>query len=308
MLGPMFHLPCLDPGCCCGPAAEPPRGQPTEVPGPAPAVEIDAETQKVLDEINSLNAYQRPKLPLKLEDRYAHTSDDVTPHGEVKPDKKHFLLQMEYTGPGRAIPEPEDVKTVKIGFLGPIYPTVSVATGGKSHEETLGKRMLQGCPTGDRGSQRPRRLPETQDPLRTGRQERQRPVGLLGRGDHQPVLRRQCLGHSRQHRRRQHAHRHPRRPEDRNPDDEQRRHRPHVHRNEHSLGHALHRRRPPAILPAGRLPVPQARSAAAWGSSAPAIATAASGSARSATAAGGSKGPSRPRWPTGWATKISRCN
>ena len=99
----------------------------------------------MLDEINSLNAYQRPNLPLKLEDRYAHTADEATPHGQDKPDKKHFLLQMEYAGPGRAIPEPEDVKTVKIGFLGPIYPTVSVATGGKSHEETLGKRMLQGA-------------------------------------------------------------------------------------------------------------------------------------------------------------------
>jgi ABC-type branched-subunit amino acid transport system substrate-binding protein len=37
------------------------------------------------------------------------------------------------------------VKTVKIGFIGPLYPTVSVATGGKSHEEILGKKMYQGC-------------------------------------------------------------------------------------------------------------------------------------------------------------------
>jgi ABC-type branched-subunit amino acid transport system substrate-binding protein len=52
---------------------------------------------------------------------------------------------MEYTGPGRAIPEPEHVDTVKIGFIGPIMSTVSVATGGKSHEEPLGIKMLQGC-------------------------------------------------------------------------------------------------------------------------------------------------------------------
>ncbi len=52
---------------------------------------------------------------------------------------------MEYTGPGRAMPEPADVKTVKIGFIGPIRPTVSVATGGKSHEESLGTKMLQGA-------------------------------------------------------------------------------------------------------------------------------------------------------------------
>jgi ABC-type branched-subunit amino acid transport system substrate-binding protein len=126
-------------------AAEPPTDSQPKSDAPAPSVEIDAGTQKVLDEINSLNPYQRPNLPLKLEDRYAHTADEAVPHGQVQPDKKHFLLQMEYAGPGRAIPEPEDVKTVKIGFLGPIYPTVSVATGGKSHEETLGKRMLQGA-------------------------------------------------------------------------------------------------------------------------------------------------------------------
>ena len=48
---------------------------------------------------------------------------------------------MEYTGPGRAIPEPEHVETVKIGFIGPIMSTVSVATGGKSHEEVLGIQM-----------------------------------------------------------------------------------------------------------------------------------------------------------------------
>lgn len=126
-------------------AADSPAVKPAQSPSPVAAVEVDAQTQRVLDEINSLNPYQRPKLPLKLEDRYAHTSDDVKPHRETEPHKKHFLLQMEYAGPGRAIPEPEDVKTVKIGFLGPIYPTVSVATGGKSHEETLGRRMLQGA-------------------------------------------------------------------------------------------------------------------------------------------------------------------
>ena len=52
---------------------------------------------------------------------------------------------MEYTGPGRGIPEPEKIDTVKIGFIGPIMSTVSVATGGKSHEEALGIKMLQGA-------------------------------------------------------------------------------------------------------------------------------------------------------------------
>ena len=51
---------------------------------------------------------------------------------------------MEYAGAGRGKPEPEQLDTVKIGFIGPIMPTVSVATGGKSHEEALGVTMLQG--------------------------------------------------------------------------------------------------------------------------------------------------------------------
>lgn len=110
-----------------------------------PPIEVDEDTLKVLQEINSVNAYQRPKLPLKLDDRYAHTTEDVAPFGGVEPFKRHFLLQMEYAGPGRAIPEPKDVKTVKIGFLGPIESTVSVATGGKSHEENMGKQMLHGA-------------------------------------------------------------------------------------------------------------------------------------------------------------------
>ena len=68
----------------------------------------------------------------------------MVPHGFEEPFKRHFLLQMEYTGPGRSIPEPENIESVKIGFLGPIERTVSVATGGVSHEEYLGQPMLQG--------------------------------------------------------------------------------------------------------------------------------------------------------------------
>lgn len=90
--------------------------------------------------------YELPDLPLRTNLNYASSANDVEPFGSVRPHKEHFLIQMEYTGPGRAIPEPEDVKTVKIGFLGPIEPTVSVATGGGSHnEETLGRLMLKGA-------------------------------------------------------------------------------------------------------------------------------------------------------------------
>lgn len=109
-----------------------------------PPFAVDGETLKILRDINALNAYQAPRLPLKNDENYAHIPRDVEPFRHVVPYKRHFLAQMEYTGPGRAIPEPKDLKTVKIGFIGPIESTVSVATGGKSHEEVLGKKMLQG--------------------------------------------------------------------------------------------------------------------------------------------------------------------
>jgi len=110
-----------------------------------PPFEVDEDTLRVLKEINSVNAYQVPKLPLKVDENYAFTPRDFEPFRHVQPFKRHFLVQMEYTGPGRAIPEPQDVKTVRIGFLGPIEPTVSVATGGRSHEEGMGVQMLHGC-------------------------------------------------------------------------------------------------------------------------------------------------------------------
>jgi len=136
-------ITCLAVLCClalCG--AEPNRDRAaSKQPPPA----IDAETQNVLDKINSLGPHELPELPLKKERDYARTPRDVTPFHHVKPYKQHFLQQMEYTGPGRAVPEPEHVETVKLGFIGPIEPTVSVATGGRSHEESLGVKMLQGA-------------------------------------------------------------------------------------------------------------------------------------------------------------------
>jgi len=114
-------------------------------PEPAASTEVDDETRHVLDKINSAGAFGAPDLELKQDRGYAGTSGEMTPyHGLRKPDKQHFLQQLEYTGPGRAIPEPKHVDTVKLGFIGPIMSTVSVATGGKSHEEVLGVKMLQG--------------------------------------------------------------------------------------------------------------------------------------------------------------------
>jgi len=123
---------------CGGPQGMKPEESPTQAVA-------DAETLEVLRRIDAAGAYDVPQLGLRLDKTYAHTPEDVEPYGRVRPFKEHFLLQMEYTGPGRAIPEPEDVKTVKLGFIGPIMSTVSVATGGKSHEEPLGIKMLEGA-------------------------------------------------------------------------------------------------------------------------------------------------------------------
>ena len=109
------------------------------------AVPVDAATAEVLRRINAAGPYEVPDLAVKREQNYAKTSSDLEPFGGVKPYKEHFLTQMEYTGPGRAIPEPADLKSVRVGFIGPIMSTVSVATGGKSHEEALGVKMLQGA-------------------------------------------------------------------------------------------------------------------------------------------------------------------
>ncbi|WP_347244815.1 ABC transporter substrate-binding protein [Thermogutta sp.] len=107
---------------------------------------VDEYTLTILERINQAGPYEVPRLPLRVDPIYADTPKELDPFGRLtQPFKRHFLTQMEYTGPGRSIPEPEHVDTVKIGFLGPIEPTVSVATGGKSHEENLGQMMLRGC-------------------------------------------------------------------------------------------------------------------------------------------------------------------
>jgi len=124
---------------CNGPQEKEPQPQDQHV------VALDEHTAEVVEKINAVSAYEVPKLPLKEDENYAETASEFEPFRHVKPYKEHFLVQMEYTGPGRAIPEPEHVDTVKVGFIGPIMSTVSVATGGKSHEEPLGIKMLQGA-------------------------------------------------------------------------------------------------------------------------------------------------------------------
>jgi ABC-type branched-subunit amino acid transport system substrate-binding protein len=129
----------LSPAGAFLPAAETGAGTP---PGRIERPE-DLTLPVILERINRLSPYEVPDLPLKTNQNYASSSADVEPFGAVKPYKEHFLVQMEYTGAGRAIPEPERLDSVKIGFLGPIMQTVSVATGGASHEESLGIAMLR---------------------------------------------------------------------------------------------------------------------------------------------------------------------
>ena len=77
---------------------------------------------------------------------YGNTPQEYLPFGRfTEPYRRFFQDPLEYTGYGRQIPEPEHVDTVKIGFIGPIMKTVSVATGGASHEEPMGIHMLEGA-------------------------------------------------------------------------------------------------------------------------------------------------------------------
>jgi branched-chain amino acid transport system substrate-binding protein len=99
---------------------------------------------ELLRKINVSDPFTNPALEVRKDENYANTPSDVEPFSGQKPFNEFFLQQMEYAGPGRTEPEPEHLDTVRLGFIGPIESTVSVATGGKSHEEALGVPMLHG--------------------------------------------------------------------------------------------------------------------------------------------------------------------
>jgi branched-chain amino acid transport system substrate-binding protein len=105
----------------------------------------DPKLVELVKKIDAAGAYAAPDLSLRKDENYAGTAEDREPFSGKKPFKENFLLQIQYYGPGRDKPEPEHLDTVKVGFIGPIMSTVSVATGGKSHEESLGIPMLQGA-------------------------------------------------------------------------------------------------------------------------------------------------------------------
>jgi len=73
---------------------------------------------ELLQKIDVKDPYTVPPLEIRKDENYAGTTVDVEPFGGVRPFNEFFLKQMEYTGPGRAEPEPEHLDTVKVGFIG----------------------------------------------------------------------------------------------------------------------------------------------------------------------------------------------
>lgn len=73
----------------------------------------------------------RPPVPAADTGVYAKTPPALRPYGQFDdPYKTFFLTELEYTGYGRHIPEPDHVATVKIGFVGPIVGSVAEGIGG----------------------------------------------------------------------------------------------------------------------------------------------------------------------------------
>ncbi len=231
----------------------PPRG-PTGFPFDDPKLE------ELLQKIEAAGAYDIPAVDLKKDENYANTSVDVEPFGGTKPFKENFLTQLTYWGAGRAKPEPEnlDVGEGRLHRARSSRPCRSPPAAGATRRRS-GVPMLKRLAARGRGVERPRRLPEAEDPVRARGEQRQRPLGLLGQRDHQAGVHGRGLGDARDDRRREQPHRDPGRAEGRGRDDQHRRHRPHLHRDEHPVGGARDRRRPAAGVPAHRLLVPQAR-------------------------------------------------
>jgi len=90
-------------------------------------------------------------IGLKEDERYFNTPDDMIPYKRHKPYVRFFLdsqnTGLEYTGPGREYPEPTDVDTVKIGFLGPLYRVIPQQDGEAMPRQyfEMGRHMLHGA-------------------------------------------------------------------------------------------------------------------------------------------------------------------
>ncbi len=75
--------------------------------------------------------------PDRTVEPYAGTPQDLEPYQHfVKPYYENYTHPNIYTGSARDIPDPKDVREVRIGFLGPI---------AKQADQVYGLRMLHGA-------------------------------------------------------------------------------------------------------------------------------------------------------------------
>ena len=195
-------------------------------PGPAEGPDWipfdDPRLQQVLHEDRGRRRLRHPRpRPQEGRELRATRSDDVEPYGGVKPYKENFLTQMEYSGAGRAIPEPEGLEDGEdrlhradhVHRLG--RHRRQEPRGGARHQDAARARSSRSRSANARGGYLKRKIP-----FELVVEQRQRPVGLVGQRDHQAGLQGQGLGHPRHDRRRQQPHRDPRRAQGRGRDDE----------------------------------------------------------------------------------------
>ena len=90
-------------------------------------------------------------LGLEEDERYFNTPDGMIPYARREPYVRFFLYSrktgLEYTGPGREYPEPTDVDTVKIGFVGPLYRVIPQEEGDAMPRQyfEIGQYMRHGA-------------------------------------------------------------------------------------------------------------------------------------------------------------------
>jgi len=84
-------------------------------------------------------------------ERYFNTPDEMIPYRRQEPYLRFFLdahgTGLEYTGPGREKPEPAGLKSVKIGYVGPLHRVVPDADGDMMPAQyyEMGQYMLRGA-------------------------------------------------------------------------------------------------------------------------------------------------------------------
>ena len=88
---------------------------------------------------------------LEENERYANTPDDMIPYRQREPYVRFFLdswgTGLEYMGPGREYPEPTDLESVKIGFVGPLHRVILQEEGNIMPQQyfDIGQHMLRGA-------------------------------------------------------------------------------------------------------------------------------------------------------------------